>query len=192
MAFYLFPTGLAPHLHRHSCPIAPGGEGGALWAGGCGESLPPSRREGLLSVLCAPELRLSRDCRGQDAALSPWGSPALEQDDTGSHSHLHLGGWFGLLPPSPGGRYQWGSVLRGSSQAPVVSQGPGLCRWRGREHWETLWGECPGLLPAQLPARGLTAPWPVWVEGTGDRVGVGEIWFFVRLSAGWRVCAKWM
>lgn len=124
MAFYLFPTGLAPHLNRHSCPIAPGGEGGALWAGGCGESLPPSRREGLLSVLCAPELRLSRDCRGQDAALSPWGSPALEQDDTGSHSHLHHGGWFGLLPPSPGGRYQWGSVLRGLSQAPVVSQGP--------------------------------------------------------------------
>lgn len=48
----------------------------------------PSRKEGLLPVVtCAPELRLSRDCLGQDA--TPWGSPALEQDDTGSHSHLH-------------------------------------------------------------------------------------------------------
>lgn len=46
MAFYLFLTGLAPHLNRHSCPIAPGGEGGALWAGGCGESLLPQQEGG--------------------------------------------------------------------------------------------------------------------------------------------------
>lgn len=48
----------------------------------------PSRKEGLLPVITgAPELRLSRDCLGQDA--TPWGSPALELDDRGSHSHLH-------------------------------------------------------------------------------------------------------
>lgn len=126
-----------------------------------------------------------------------WGSPALEQDDKGSHSHPHLpvAGSLFSRPASP----SMGLCSVGFVPGPCCKPGP-----RGPRAWAVqvvregalgngLWRECQACSsPTSQPTASLPTGRSGWRAQVIEwRWGQSALLSYTgRLCAGWRVCAR--